>query len=236
MKQHNVLDISRFKQLLINDIRVNKKTMLVAAATIVVYWILLTIPGSPSWLLYNNIVLFLGGFILTSQCFKELHNTELAYHYLTLPCTNFERFLSKWFLTSVGYAIGLMVLFYLFSLFCMGYNLVLFQNLITLPSLFEPAIWHQVGTYIVLQSIVLLGAVVFKRYSLLKTALTLGCIFLTLSLVAWTVGIKLFPYWMPSAVQNFDIFKTITGILFWAVLAPFCWAVTYLRISEYEIN
>lgn len=236
MNQNTVLDISRLKQLLINDIRVNKKSMLITAATILVYWILLTIPGGPSWVLYNNAVLFLGGFILTSQCFNELHNTELAYHYLTLPCTNFERFLSKWLLTSVGYAIGIMVLFYLFSLFCMGYNLVLFQNLIGLPSIFEPAVWYKVGTYIVLQSIVLLGAVVFKRYSLLKTALTLGCIFLTLAVVTWTVGIKLSPFWIPSAVQNFDIFTTITGVLFWAVLAPFCWTVTYFRISEYEIN
>lgn len=235
MKTDNFLNLSRLKQLLINDIRINRKPILIAAALILVYWTLRSFLSLPS-LNHYFFVLFVGGFILTSHAFKDLHQTELAYSYLTLPCSNFERFLSKWLLTSVGYALGLLALFYIFVIARMGLNFAIFHNDFTLPDLFNTTFLHSLSNYIVLHSIVFLGAVVFRRYCLLKTALSVGCIFLVFGYITTLVGLKFYAFWEPVMMQNLTYLVHVAYFSFWAVLAPFCWIVTYLRINEAEIN
>jgi hypothetical protein len=235
MKHNSLFDIGRFNQLVTNDLRINQKPIMIAAAVILVFWALISLGGPITNTVYA-FTLYIGGFILTSRSFKELHNSELAYHYLTLPCSNLERFLSKWLITSIGYALALVALVYLFTTMHTALIFVLWHKAPVSTSIFDPTLWQTIGTYIVLHSMVFLGAVFFKRYCLLKTALFLGCLMLTLSYFVGYTTLHLYPYWVSTAVANFDPIVKLVSISFWFVLAPFCWAVTYVRISEYEIN
>lgn len=235
MKHHPFFDPRRLLQLLTNDLRINQKPMLIAAATLLVFWTLLTFMGniSPSLYLF---VLYVGGFLVTSRAFKELHDPELAYHYLTLPCSNFERFLSKWLTTSVGYAIALLGLFYVFIAIHTVLDMFLLHRVIDPFPLFNFRLLNSLGVYIVLHSMVFLGAVLFKRHALLKTSFFFGCLALILFMTIGWLGMHFFPYWDPNALHSLTPLAKITHFLFWIALAPFFWVVTYLRIAEYEIN
>lgn len=235
MKHHAFFNPRRLLQLLRNDLRINQRPMLIAAATILVFWTLLTLVGNLSPSLYI-FVLYFGGFIVTSRAFKELHDPELAYHYLTLPCSNFERFLSKWLTTSIGYAVALLGLFYVFIALRTGFGMFLLHRVTEPFDLFNFRLLNSLGVYIVLHSMVFLGAVLFKRHALLKTSFFFGSLTLILFMTIGWLGIHFFPYWDPNALHNLTPLPKIAHFLFWIALAPFFWFVTYLRIAEYEIN
>ncbi len=238
MSQFIHFDINRFKQLVANDLRINLKIIAISVAVIIVFWTLLSLGngGAVSQSLFG-FVLYVGGFVMTSRSFKELHDSEQAYHYLTLPCSNFERFLSKWIITSVGYAIALLGLFWIFSVLSMVIHYAIFSHMTPIINIFDPLFWQSIKTYIILHSIVFLGAVVFKRYSLLKTALFIGCLILGFTVFTGSISFHFFSLWTPYAVQiqNFGALVTFILNILWLAIAPFCWIVAYFRIKEYEI-
>ncbi len=235
MKQHSLLDGRRLLLLTTNELRNNRKPIIIAAATILVFWTLFSYGGAVTPALYT-FILYIGGFIMTSRAFKELHDPELAYHYLTLPCSNLERFLSKWFITSIGYALGLIGLAYLYNLGHITIGFGLFRHAPNLLTAFDLSLWQSITNYMILHSIVFLGAVVFKRYCLLKSALFIGCLLLVLSYFTASISLHFIPLWTPATLQNIGTAAQTFGTAFWIVLAPFCWIVTYLRIKECEIN
>ena len=229
----NILNIHRLLQLMLNDIRLHAKTILITAATIVVLFALLPfhVTGNSSAYL---LILYVGGFIVTGFAFNELHDRSRAHFYLMLPCSNSERFLSKWLLTSLGYAFGVLIIYYLFSLLSVAVNMFLFNRHVNLFDISQPNLWIEIGKYIILQSIILLGAITFKRFVLIKTALVLGCFLLVLSLLIGSVA------WIfcPQCSQGWFLFSTLMKgeyFIFWIILAPFCWIVTYLRLTESEL-
>ncbi len=239
MSQSNFFDINRFTRLVINDVKINSRVMLISIAVSIVFWTLYSFGNAglldPS--LYST-VLFIGGLMMTSRSFKDLHAPEVAYHYLTLPCSNFERFFSKWVVTSIGYAVALLILFCFYSVLIMAAHYTLFSHATPIVNLFDSFYWHSIKTYMVLHSIVFLGSIVFKRYCLLKTSLFIGCLFFVTGLFAGSISFHLFSLWTPFAVQitNFDSLVKIGFTLFWLAIAPFCWVVTYYRLKEYELG
>lgn len=230
--------MKRLSRLIVNDLKINSKVIFISIAAVFVFWTLLSLgSGGVLSLLLYSFALYVGGFVMTSRSFKELHNSEIAYHYLTLPCSNFERFLSKWIITSVGYAIALLALFLFYNVLQIGIHYMLFSHGIPFINIFDPLLWHSIETYIILHSIVFLGAVVFKRYSLLKTALFVGCLMLVFTIFTGSISFHLFSLWTPYAVQIQNVGELVSFVLnaLWFAIAPFCWIVTFNRIKEYEI-
>lgn len=228
------LNLNRLGHLILNDLRLNKKMILIVALTLIVFFALMPFHVTGTASVYFAI-LYIGGFIITSSAFNDLHQYPKAYLSLMLPCSNLERFLSKWLLTSIGYALGVLIIYYLFSLISVAVNILLIHRTIYPLDILQPTLWIGIGKYIILQSIVLLGAITFKRYALIKTALAIGCFFLALgflsTIIAWIFFPNYFPAW--TLLSN-----AITGsyFFFWIILAPFCWYITYLRITEYELS
>src|SRR5437870_5174244 len=112
MNSPDTIRPQRLLRLLTNDLRLQTKTILITAITVAVFLALLPfhVTGSPD---AYFLILYIGGFIVTSMAFNELHDRNKAHYYLTLPCSNLERFLNKWLLTSIGYAIGTLLIYYL---------------------------------------------------------------------------------------------------------------------------
>lgn len=232
----NTLNFSRLLHLIKIDIVINKKNILITTAMFIVVFALLPfhISGSIeaySWLLY------IGGFMITNKAFNEMHDKRKAYQYLTLPCSNMERFLSKFLLSTMIYAVALLIVFYFFSVLSFVSNLLFFHNEVTMFDLTESALWIGIGKYIILQSLFLLGSAYFKKYSITKTTLAIGCFLIILamllSLISWIICPTC------SNVGLFDLIsQSMNGLyfIFWIIIAPFCWILTYVRISESEIK
>lgn len=227
---------TRLNQLIKIDLFINKKSLLITSSAFIVILALLPFHFSGSIDVYFWI-LYIGGLMITNQAFNEIHDHRKAFLYLTLPCSNFERFLSKFLITTILYSVGLLLIFYFFSLLSVFTNTIFFHRDITLFDLSSARLWIGIGKYIIFQSIFLLGAAYFQKSSITKTTLVLGCTFIVLS-----VSLFIFS-WMicPSCSQNglfYLIEKTFHGVYFicWMVVAPICWYITYIRIMESEIK
>ena len=232
----NVLNLPRLLRLIKIDLVISKKTILVTTATLIVILALLPFHITATTTTYF-FILYTGGFIITSYAFSAMHDRRKSIHYLTLPCSNLERFLSKWCVTTLVYALSLLVLYTIFSWISLGMNLWIFNHPLHIFSLANPDLWWGIGKYIILQSLVLLGAAYFKNNVLLKTALTLGCLFIlvaiTLMLTAWIFCPHCFAM---GFTHSLVLSVHGTYFIFWIVLAPFCWLMTYLRIADSEIK
>ncbi len=233
MTTNDTFDLQRLSHLIMNDLRIHAKTILIASAALVVCFALLPfhVTGNSASYFF---ILYTGGFIISSSAFNDLHDNLKAHLYLTLPCSNLERFLNKWLLTSIGYAIGLLIVYYLFSLLSSAVNLMAYNQRVNPLNILQPDLWIGIGKYIILQSVVFLGAIIFKKQALLKTTLAVGGFFLALSVFSVMIS------WMfcPNCIQTgFIIYSLMQGgyFLFWVVAAPFCWYLTYLRLSEREL-
>lgn len=226
----------RLLQLTSNELRLYSKTILIVAATVAVFLTLLPFEASAGTSTYF-VILYVGGFIITSFAFNDLHDRRKAHLFLMLPCTNLEKFLSKWLLTTLGYAMGLLLLCCIFSLLSMVINFLLLKSVVPFFDILQSGLWIGIGKYIILQSIVLLGAIIFKKYVLIKTALFIGCLLLLISIfsimAAWVFCHDCVFSGLSSVMQM--IFKG-GHFLFWIVLAPFCWYITYLRLTESELR
>jgi len=234
MNAHDTLNLKRLSHLIINDLRLQAKTILIAAAAIIIFIMLMPFRVTDDSSAYFNI-LYVGGFIFTSVAFSDLHNRSKAHLFLMLPCSNLERFLSKWFLTSVGFAMGALIIYYILSVIGVAFYLVMFKWHVNALNIFDPDLWNGIVQYIILQSIILLGAIIFKKQVLIKTALVISCFFLVLGLFSLLIAsIVFYPDYSQS---EFSIQATLRGghFIFWVMLAPLCWYITYLRITLYEL-
>ena|SRR3990167_593642 len=226
----------RLWQLIKIDWVVNKKNILTTAAAFAVVFALLPFHLISNMTVYF-FVLYSVGFVSASRAFTEMHDKEKACHYLTLPCSNLERFLSKWLLSGVFFPIAITLIFFLLSNLNVIANRVLYHNVISVFDITQLSLWIQIGKYIILQSVFLLGAAYFYKNAFAKTTLViggclliLGCIF---ALSSWMICASC------GHSTLFDIIlNSLSGLYFtfWVVLAPICWFFTYWLIGHTEIR
>ncbi len=199
--------------------------------------VLASLGGYPVISLYQ-FFLYTGGFILTNYAFSDLREVNKAYRYLTLPASNAEKFFSRWFLTSIVYALGFSL-----SIYC-SYFL---GNLLT-KSISTPPFWHDFGllspaavghailTYLVLHSVAFLGCVYFRKYALLKTSLT---VMVVMSCLALLGALIVYYFFSENDLLHWvNLFKSIwsgSRYFFWGLLAPLCLFLAYVRFKTYEI-
>lgn len=238
---YDTLNLKRLYQLIINDLRMHAKTILIVTLTLMMLSVLMPfyVTGSAGTYLF---ILYVGGIIITSLAFNDIHDRTKANLYLTLPCSNLERFLSKWFLTSIGFAIGVLIIYFIFSLVIAALNFFLFRHPL---NIFQPILWSSIWKYILLQSIFLFGAIRFKRFSFIKTMFFICFVTFCLSVVAIGSLWLLFGYFdiqhntmliethMPESLRYVIKFFFLS---FWVILAATFWYFTYSRITNYELS
>lgn len=234
MNTLDMLSCKRLSTLIINDLLLHSKNIMVVSATLMVFLALMPFHVT-SYPTAYFMILYIGGFIISSFAFADYHDPRKAFLYLTLPCTNLERFLSKWLLTTLIYAMGLLLIYYLFSVLSFSVNLLIYHQQMQLLDISQPELWIGIGKYIILQSVILLGAITFRKYALIKTGLTIGCLFLAfslfMSLAAWI--------FCPHCISNGIHFRLSTEnqyFTFWLIAAPLFWVVTYFRLTEIELR
>jgi hypothetical protein len=229
----DILNLKRLYNLIMIELKSESKTIFTYSMTIILFLILT--PFSESGKLGSYFfILYTGGFVLTSRIFNDMHNPQKSYLFLMLPCSNLERFLSKWILSSVGFALGTLLLCYSYSLLIAAINSFDYKHPI---DLFQENLWIDIWKYIILQSVLLLGAVTFRSHALMKTTLVLGCFFLAISLFSLFVTIIFFlPGHLDQGATMIEGSLYGWNFAFWVTLAPVCWYITYLRVTEYELK
>jgi len=151
---------------------------------------------SPSVLLFG-LYLLGGGLLLTSEIFRDMHHALERYHYLMLPVSNTERFLSRYLLT------GPLLVAYLVIAFAVmdwtGNQLAAWLKEASAPS-FSPAsgnVLLLIRVYLFVHLVAFLGAICLRSINLLKTALLLVLFACSMGAVAY-VATRMF---------YFDAFK-----------------------------
>ena len=187
------------------------------------------------------ITLLAGGFILSSLSYRDLSNNLRSYNYLTLPVSTLERFLSMWLLTSFGWIFLYTIIYTIYTLFANAVGQFLFSELTfeTFDPL-GPFAVRFMKFYFVLHGVFLAGAAHFKGYAFPKTLLTLVLFAAVCGGITYLIMKDMF-YFDPTeescsfiGLPVYQVWLVIQW-LFWWLLAPLCWVITYLGLKEQEV-
>jgi hypothetical protein len=203
-------------------------------------------------------IMGLGGLIFTSRAFLELRHPLSTQNYLLIPASFEEKFLARYLLTSVGY-LGFSFLAYLLLQFLSeGLNQLILgrSNPFFLPSSLHHL--QVVAVYLTFQSLFFAGAVYFRKYSLIKTWLSVMALFFVLLVFGYLVFRIFFHGYFDGMQPNENVMMTfarmgITGditiayypfkfwaewigrIWFWGIMPLSALAFAYFRLRETEV-
>jgi hypothetical protein len=201
-------------------------------------------------------LLFLGGYIVTSLTFKELHLNGQSVFYLTLPGSSLEKYLSKLLVTSAGYAFGSLFFYTAVSSAAEGINRLIFGYGHPFFNPFERTALIAMAVYLVTQAVFLVGSVYFRKLAFIKTNLYIWLfgivVVILVAVIGWLIfrdyavgnRIELDPYFQrlgeSGELQTVlgpmaEKFWHVARVLFWGVMAPVCWLISYLRLRETEV-
>lgn len=175
----NYFDMSRFFRVLGNDLvllelrRILFASVGLMAIGVLIYLTNVNAPANEddpiAGALFGALLLG-GGMIFTSMIFNDMHHPLERFHYLTLPCSNLERFLSRYLITAPLYLVYSIVLFSVFEVLA---NLVcsILQDGATVPllNLGSDQVRALMLAYFICHVFVFTGAVWFRSYALIKT-------------------------------------------------------------------
>lgn len=196
-------------------------------------------------------ILFIGGFIYTSNAYSELQQVQRSYSYLTLPVSTTERLGSAWLLSGI--------LLPLFAMLAMTGVLLLANGILallpgysfghlSLQALFSGSSMNAVGVYVVTQPIFLLGAAAFRKHHFIKTLLALFVFMVILNAYTGLLGWAMFggleereivmgAEQVPAHLERLftQTIPLVAEVVFKYVMAPFFLVVTWFRIKERQV-
>jgi hypothetical protein len=200
--------------------------------------------------------LFLGGAIITSHSFRDLHAPETTMNWLTVPASKLEKLLVMLWFTSLGYALFLIVLFTLASPVVEGVLRLFFGRNNPLFRPFQVDHFQSIAGYMLVQSLFFLGSAYFKSHPFIKTFLALCLVHLALFLFALlvlrVVFFDFFDGFVPTSqgleqlrlavAEAWPGLRTYAGVIrvaghfgMWFLLPLTCWWIAYLRMGEVEV-
>lgn len=188
----------------------------------------------------------LAGLFLSISVFKELQTPDSAPQLLLLPATNKEKLMSAWIISFVLYtAVAIITILILAGL---EHLFITFFGFTTINEMIEGAVlppvpglnefYTKIFTYLIFNSVFLLGAVWFKRYNFLKTALSIIVFFIVLGLALnFLINVEFFNELMyrESVVginaENIEFIKVIFGLGITFLFLVF----SYIRLKNRQI-
>jgi hypothetical protein len=201
--------------------------------------------------IWYSILLFVGGFYFTSTSFNELNRKEERMNYLALPASVFEKFSMKLLITTVGYLVGLTLLYWVFAQVEDIISQKYFAFSFTAFNPFDEFYILMIKLYLVIQSVFILGAVAFNRFAFFKTLFALWLLEIALGIFIWILVRIIFAEYFEGLFrvsnnilaipdQSFQNFAEFTAwpfiqTIFWYALAPVLWVVTYFKLKEREV-
>ena len=184
--------------------------------------------------------LFSWGLIATSVCFNDLHGRGTNTAFLLLPASALEKTASRLLLHTVGLIAYLLVFTTLLSFVLEGVNTLWIGERREFFSPLDGVGWSLLPHFLVAQALFFLGAAWFRKVQFVKTIGAVIGIAIGLGLVAVALG------WMVGPVRcltancyDFPLFDWLgdaAPVAYFYLLAPFCWFVAWLRVSEAQVS
>lgn len=213
--------------------------------------------GSQFHFIFYILLLFPGGYILSSSMFKDAHDKSRNIYWLTLPGSTFEKMLSRLLISSVFYAILLTLLYPVLAAISESFNLLLFGIRHSWFNPFSKEVLQLIPYYLVSQSIFFAGAATFRKHPFAKTLLSITLFQIALSIIGAVLARVIFGS-LFQTMQNIQFNDTdflrftgfsmseLTGfgrfviiaakVFFWGILAPFFYVVAYFKLAEKEVR
>lgn len=201
--------------------------------------------------IWYSIILLGGGFYFTSTSFNELNAKEERMNYLALPASVFEKFSMKLLVTTIGYLVGVTLLYWLFAQVEDMISQRYFNFSFSAFNPFDEFNWFMIKLYLVIQSVFILGAVAFNRFAFFKTLFSLWLLELGIGILALIFIRIIFAGYFESLFIPRDNIRAIPDhdfrdfaqytlwpalqYIFWYILAPVMWIVTYFKLKEREV-
>ena len=195
----------------------NRKLILWLAGGLALLFILIAYSG-PGDSFFYWIGLFMGGALISSGGFKELHDAGSGISYLTLPCTALTRFLSIWVLTGPVY--------YLFITSLYGIGIlghILFKKFFGFGDPFT-VLWMG-AEYLVINAFFLLGGIIFKKLPVLKSAC---CLLVISSMIGGSI-LSAQHFWSPLEAN-------ILKYSLCSLLGIITWLASYFQLKRVELK
>jgi hypothetical protein len=245
------LSLHRFGRLMLNDMLRMARPLLYTTVTLLAVTVLLyrvRSSATPSPMYWDLVVfgccLFSAGLYLTSAAFKDLHHPQERYQYLMLPVSNLERLLSRYLLTGPLLVLCAIPMFMVFDYVANILTSMWVDKRQPLFSPFTAAMKWVLFSYLLAHAVTLTGAICFRSYAFLKSALFLVLVIVVLVLVenaaariffpgnySWSqfdsvrpVEIELLP-WFAASWMNAIL---VTGIYMWILY------IAYLCLRDHE--
>lgn len=199
-----------------------------------------------------------GAFVISSVSFNDMHRKESIHHFLMLPASAGEKLVSRLLFVGPIYFVIAVALYTLSSVLGHGLGLLLFSRGVPVFIPFQMEILQMLLHILVLQSIFFLGSTWFRKNQLLKTVLTLVLfsffmglwMLLSFRIVFWDYFDGLYTmsqsleaqsssadyFFAAHSYQIYRVMHVSVRILYWGLLAPFCWIVSWFRIKEAEVH
>lgn len=196
-------------------------------------------------------LLIVCGSIITASIFGEFSSTTKRVQYLSIPASNFEKLLSKWFYTLPFYLILVVIIF------CLGYQVFGYWIGYMMDVDFVPLKDHEfdyfeyaILGYFIIHSVIFFFSIIFNGYPIPKIMVA-GSVcgilaFITILLLTRVIlydhftGLfretELMKNTKPS--DNFKLwveeFFTNLPYLFALIGVPFIWVISYFKMKEKE--
>ena len=203
-------------------------------------------------------IMGLGGLIFTSRAFLELRHPLSTQNYLLIPASFEEKFLARYLLSSVGYLVASHLGYLLIQLISEGLNQLILGR--TNAIFFIHSVHHLeiLAAYLTFQSLFFAGAVYYRKYSLIKTWLSVMALFFILTVFGFLVFRLFFHGYfhgmqpreavmltfarmgitgdLTIAIYPLKIaFNWVSKIWFWGVMPVAALAFAYFRLRETEV-
>lgn len=238
---NNYFNIKRFYFFVRKELVCHNKTILNYIATIFCVLLLycIIVPEKTYEINFHTsvfaLLLLFGGCWLSSLAFREAHDSREGSEFLLLPSSSLEKFVGKLLLTTICYFTIISTIFFCISSIAVILYKTLFHYEQPLFNVFTATIGKYFWLYVVLQSIVLFGSIKFKKNVLSKVVL-ITCVFIMLLMLLFLIYSLIFigPKVYFSIDWNYPIIK-IANFIFWYLLAPACWFMTYIKLKNKEL-
>lgn len=119
------------------------------------------------------IMLSIGGILLASLSFAELGDRKKEHAYLLLPGSAFEKYLSRYILTSWLYVAGSLFVYSVFILAAAGVYPLFHVKQFSISACFKLKLFLYLLYYLMFHPVFFLGAVYFRKHAFLKTLVAL---------------------------------------------------------------
>lgn len=221
MQTNQQINLKRLYQRMKCELFQWKKSLIISTITLVLIFLFFSVNPLDAF----TRTLIIGGIVMATLAFREIHEPKQAQFHLALPCSQFEYFLSKWLFTTIGawlYA-GIVTALYVISM-------ILLPSSEPMPYETVIHITHWLVAFMSIHAMFFLGSVTFSRRPFIKTSLIIVAIlYIMLRLGGYLLEFSTFKH------LNLIMNVHSTQFAVWAVLfACFLWTVSYLKLKEKE--